>query len=409
MDADYEDRTADRLRAEVAEAVPDDLTPPPLPDLVAQEVDETDDDVVRIRVHSPVWPFAVAAAVAVIAVATTIWVRPDPATTTAGPSATTTAAATPTASTTDRSASPDPNVFWVPMSESAAARADDLLAAWDAEGAAPPPPPNSTGIPVVESASFSETGVLMVEVVGAALGTGSCESQQDVAVLESPTAVVVLVTTTLPPPESVEAAPETCPAVGHILELPVGLSEPLGDRALLDLNRWTAQFGGPVEVEVEGVSSEMSTTVWTASPDANVFWVPMAPEAATSAEDLLQAWDSGEGFQEAASGMAPYATVDETGALTLHTYGPALGFAPCQGQQDVAVQESETAVVVRITPHLPKTGSAFPMAEATCQDVAHLIALPVPLSAPLGDRALLDFTPWTYGERVRIPVTPAAD
>lgn len=81
---------ADDLAAEIAAAIPDALTPPPMTPLEPDEdADHDDEEVVRIRVHTPVWPFAVAAVVAVLAVVVILWVRPEPTGTGTTPSSTT--------------------------------------------------------------------------------------------------------------------------------------------------------------------------------------------------------------------------------------------------------------------------------------------------------------------------------
>lgn len=244
MDADFEERTAGRLRAEVAEVVPDDLTPPPLPELeVPYQDDDPDEEVVRIRVHTPLWPFAVAAAVAVIAVGVTIGVRPDQTATTASPATSTTeTSAAPPASLT---ASPVPNVFWVPMPDDASSRAENLLAAWDDHGTAPEPPRGVVDGMRIESARLDDSGSLEVSVVGGELGTGPCQQQVYVSVRESATAVAVLLTPHNASTEAIE-----CPAIGYALTIPVELAEPLGQRDLLALNRWNQVNEGPVAVPV---------------------------------------------------------------------------------------------------------------------------------------------------------------
>lgn len=212
--------------------------------------DDEDGEPIRLRAHTPLWPIAVAGVVAVLAVAVILIVRPDQAPT-ASPDDTSTAVSVTSAAPTSGPVSPDPNVFWVPMPtefEDDAATLLDIWAGMDPGSVTPGTFPIGLSI---ESAGVDTSGTLVLHGSGAELGTGPCQSQQEVSVLENEAAVVVFVR---PRAASVASSdPDTaCVALAFPVELPVPLADPIGERAVLYLNQWSAETGTSPRIPLAG-------------------------------------------------------------------------------------------------------------------------------------------------------------
>lgn len=227
----------------------------PQPDDLPVDHDEVqDDEPIRLKAHTPVWPIAIAGAVAVLAVAVILIVRPDQAAAPlvgsgTDPSATTSATTGTPAPTGP--VSPDPNVLWVDMPTDAQDQALLLLDVW---AGLDPGAAASTDLPAgpsIESAGITPDGEVELFAVGREAGTGPCQNQQELSVVEGDEAVVVYVRSRDVQSEQ-SGLTAHCEDLGFQLTLPVPLAEPLGDRALLSLNRWVAQDGQSPRLPIAG-------------------------------------------------------------------------------------------------------------------------------------------------------------
>ena len=259
MQPDFEARTAERLRAEIATLVPDDLAPPPLPSDQAK-VPEPSWLSQRRRngAHRALRPLLVAAAVAVVATGLVLVIRPTPDEDLAGTAPAVQAPGPSSIPTTPSSAPPavapvddDPAVRRVPLSPEAESAARVLVSNRTATISEDQAATWKVGdVPVSRAVRSGATG-LTLSIGGYPPGFGPCEQPYTVSVLETETAVVVHVVRDTGTGQDLDEA--DTPEVACVLAIPVGvvaveLARPLGSREVLDLSRWATERSPQVEV-----------------------------------------------------------------------------------------------------------------------------------------------------------------